>query len=177
MTQRFLIHCPKCDSEVEIEVAQAGGQTGCENCSEVFSLPSMREIRKLPPVAEPTTTSKDTAAQWSPRKKWLFVVGVAMLVVCASLGGIYLVNASNSYKPKPDFQLSDRAVAAIDNLNASQLMDQWNNLSEDNVAEWREPSYLGAQRQSTINQYIAFVWFGLSAIGLILILVTFTLRA
>ncbi len=178
MTQRYLLNCPKCNTAVEVDSTQSGQQISCVDCTELITLPSLREIRKLPAVEQKQVKPKASSSQWSPLKRGLFVIGVALLAVCTALGAYTFLSANETYKERerPEIKLEPRVVSTIDRLNPSQLLENWNQLKEDDVAEWREHDYLKTRKKWNENRLVAFIWFGLASVGFLLMILAIVLK-
>jgi hypothetical protein len=75
MKNAYLLPC-SCGRQCEVDAGQAGTQIAC-SCGELLTVPSIRGLRQLKPVAE---SAAPAAAPWNPARGAIFSLGLLVAV-------------------------------------------------------------------------------------------------
>ena len=117
MSVIYLLPCPN-DNTVEITVADAGRTITCP-CGSVVTVPTLREIKKLPRKQGP---SANRAASWSLRQG-LVVLATASLTMAWLVFQRLQLDTSEFVRDQEYLDFQDQKVMAMD---AADLLEAWN---------------------------------------------------
>lgn len=179
MSARYLLTCPACEKQIPVEAGRAGGTTTC-SCGASVDVPTVRVLRTLPQETVAVTSTGDKPDV--PQSTWGQKQGVMLLGLLLILAG----GVPAAYKwvtfPKPPFRTQDeiRDVADIqfEKMSLSDTWQFWKTYIEPQGLT-REPTIYEAAyvRQSADIQQWIFLYCGVAAVGVILLLAGMFLRS
>ncbi len=175
---RYLLPCPDCHETFPVATRHAGQTIECANCQSAVEIPKLGELRQLPEESEQRTSQsgpRQVRQSRSRLKSWLFSGGL-MIAVLSAVAGIALLNYANGlYSPISEYTdlIEKTSNEEIDTMAAAQMWDWWSRATKIELGEWQENPGVGSNIQSEILTRIAYLLFGLSAVGLLSLLCSF----
>ena len=118
MTQ-YLLYC-QCGESNAVRIQQAGESVRCHGCGHDLIIPTLRNLRKLPPVE---VRNGPAVKGWTRLQGWLFALGVPIVIV--SIGVILYCQIE-----RRKLNLDKPSTAALKrfygDLSQIGLLDAWN---------------------------------------------------
>ncbi|MEN1681785.1 MAG: hypothetical protein AAGJ46_19560 [Planctomycetota bacterium] len=157
----YLLPC-QCGQSIRVEPRQAGEKVTCSGCSDVLEVPSLRQIRELPPAPDESAPRRSS---WSARQG---VLTAGMLVTAALIGvGAYFY----SVMPLPpeevnrDLQIA-QGLEVITPLDGFQLwMQQYQPIfTRGQIEPFVDRRGAYYERALLMNQIYRAASFGLAAV-------------
>ena len=174
---RYLFPCPACSQSFPVATRHAGQSIACVHCEAAVDIPRLGDLRQLP--AESTEPVKSSRSTSGGLKGWLFSTGLVLAAV-AAVAGFALLKYSNSldrdiagYTEQVEVFSAER----IEEMDPAELWDWWTSSTQDELLEWREHPSLGSKRQGEILTSVAYGVFGLSGVGVLILLSSFLVKS
>ncbi|MEL7499348.1 MAG: hypothetical protein AAFN77_17200 [Planctomycetota bacterium] len=164
----FNLPCPECGQFIEVSPRQSGQSVVCPHCNATTEAPRLGVMKQLDPVGKPAVNA---SAGVRPASNGVFVAGLFLLVL-GLVAGISLNYYANQLII--DYNVEggmDRLDPYVDELTPAQvalLFDQMN--VDAGLGDWKEQPYVAQTKQGQILKLIAYAFYGLSGIGLIMML-------
>jgi hypothetical protein len=174
---KYSLPCP-CGKTVAIEVSQAGQRVNCA-CGQQLEVPTMREIRQLPPLHDEAKTSPPrrlATGNWSVAQRLVFSFGLAVCVLGFGIA-LYFQSARRSLptqEEKWDTQL-DTHLEMLENMDLEDAWGSWLEVREGGIGQFAPPRYVQARIISDWWKDVVFVGLGIGVVGLVLIGIAFVL--
>ena len=179
MARRYQLPCEKCQTRILIETTQAGQSVSCPGCQEQIQIGTLREIRALeadsPTLAEQAVAAK-SRSKMSPGSRLMFVMGTLLFFVAGIWGLLAMLNANRLAVEKPGTRIDERAIKAVNLAPPATMLELWEEVTDDALAEWREHPYHVSNRLSQENRTYSYIGFGLAGIGLLAMVGAFALK-
>ena len=177
MAQKYLLPCPNCSTNSEIETGHAGRTIECENCQHAIEVPTLRSIRSL--ELANGGASDTTRRERSKPVSALFSLGLGLAVFAGLAGGITYYTA-NQLVTGPDQEEVDQVLQQnferVDQLNAAALWDVWENQTQEPPGEWLPSEFADNRIKAKIRKTVGNVLFVFAGIGLITMIASFFRR-
>jgi len=179
MAARYAWKCPQCSATIEVSTTQAGQDLKCASCSAESMVPKLGVIKKLPLVggAEEQKSSR-RRSEASPIKGWLFAGGL-LLAVAGLVAGAAAQYRANQYHDEEVSmeEVIEQENAIIDQHIPSQLYALTVSANDDSFAlEYSETRRRSRSIKNGIIQKVAWVCWGISGAGLLMLLSSFFIR-
>lgn len=158
---RYLLTC-SCGQATPVGPAQAGGTLQC-SCGQTLNIPTLRGLRELPLADEANTATSD----WSDLRGALFVGGVLIVLLGASLGGYFTYAASKIDTVDESTKLEARSIAAIDKLGVDEIYSIWKDVKKVQLEEAETSPHVKAMREFQWKSRAAGVSFAAALLGLL----------
>jgi len=173
MSQKYALPCCDCGTVLAVEVRHAGSTMTCDKCGRSLDVPKLREIKRLEPVQEITST-KQTA--WTQLQGVLFALGLLMLAVAAS-SSLYTYKYRSSFdgitKPADEeihFDLDIQEISLVDSWKT------WNQFKVIKLDSRQTPLHVYArERIATLNKYL-MLFAALAGSGAVLMVASVAIR-
>jgi hypothetical protein len=180
MAVRYAWECPECQSSIELATTQAGQHLKCESCSAEVLAPKLGVIKSLTVVDSEnaiTQKSKSARGEGSAVKGWLFAGGL-LLAVLASICAMAAQYRSNQYRVDVDLdEVMANEYEGIDKAPPAQVYAIAVEAGKESFTlEYSEPAYRTYSKKSGYIQTVAWVFWGLAGVGLIMLLGSFLLK-
>ena len=154
MTLRYRLPCPNCNGHLDVAPPQAGENLRC-HCGASVVVPTLRELRRLPPV-EPPVADQRNRPGWDLLRGTLFVVGMLLLA-----SGLLA-----HLKISPQRQRLDLARPAFRELNFDiqvltpvQAWEAWDYFRQQDLETRLTPRYLeNRAKHRTLTYYLLSAW-------------------
>lgn len=178
MAAQYAWKCPQCEADIELSATQAGQQLACPACDASLTLPKLGVIKGLPVVggveAGPTRPRSGSV----PLKSWLFAGGL-LLAVLGIVAGLAAQYRANQYHVPVDLDaVLESEYELIDEQPPAQLYGIAVAAMDESFAlEYSEPAYRTRNIKSGIIEKVAWVCWGLAAVGVLMLLGSFAFRA
>ncbi len=140
--------------------------------------PTLRGIKALP-SATPTHQSQDShqpekkvapGAKTTMTSRWLFLVGFVMLLACGIAAGTLFFKASQLDTNLPEYTLSKRDQARLDNMSFTELIQVWEVMRNVEMDEWQEHPGLTNRRTAQNQKLAGGICAGVAGLGLLLMI-------
>jgi hypothetical protein len=160
----YLLPCTHCDRKHAVTSGQAGAQVRCE-CGAAIDVPTVRGLRELVEVHEPTPQRKT----WSTRHSVVFL-GAVITLAGLALAAILHVRASQ-VRPRGSFADDIRTMSPRD------TWDLWSSFLRHGIGWSRDkgPEQLQAMKDYEVLKSWEWIAFGLAGAGVVLIVIGITL--
>lgn len=180
MAARYAWNCPECQSSIELATTQAGQYLKCDGCSAEVLAPKLGVIKSLPLFgAENAITEKSgrSPSGGSPLKGWLFAGGL-LLAAIASVAAAAAQYRSNQYRVDIDMdEVMAAEIEGLDSAPPAQIYSMAVEAGKDSFAlEYSEPTYKRHNKKSGYIQAVAWTFWGLAGLGLLMLLGSFFIR-
>ena len=120
MSAIYLFEC-ECGRSVELRNQQAGTEIQCPGCDQTISVPTLRELSKLPRLDETKTASAvATKESWSREKGILFALGLPMFLLGSGLLVYLAMQSGKLMTERPTVERAKQMLGFRD----SDIMDK-----------------------------------------------------
>lgn len=169
MTQ-YLLPCV-CGQQVRVTTAQAGSRVRCE-CGRTLQVPTLRGLRRCATVAPGHRERR--AKAWGPVRGGLFAAGLVLAAAGLVLAAFYGVRSLQlaSLAVDRSGELLRQESAYIDQRSPAELLDLWNAVREEGLADDRVPLWVAAQQRREAFHFWVLVGVGGATLGLAAVLAT-----
>lgn len=175
MSQSFALPCP-CGAAIAVEVRQAGDRAQCPKCQQFVEVPRLRELKRLEPLANSSTTVGQDATAWSGLPGALFAFGLLALAISAAAGYYthYTKTQFEEYAAPPpekiEFERDIREITLVDSW------ETWKNFKKLQLSRRPQPIHVMAQsRIAALNSWL-MLFAGLATLGLLCMVISFLVR-
>lgn len=177
MAVRYAWECPKCQATIELAATQAGQELTCASCSAVVEAPKLGVIKSFPVVGGEVAGSRTVAGGRSALKSWLFAGGLLLAILAGAAGG-WAQYTSNQYYVDVDVEtLIEEEFKALDEAPPAEIYAIAAGASEESFTlEYAETPYRTYSIKSGIIQYVAWAFWGVAGIGILMLLASFFLK-
>lgn len=193
MAVRYAWECPECQSSIELATTQAGQHLKCGGCSAEVLAPKLGLIKGLPLVGggekdaitprsgrrsgRRSGQGSGRAGSGSPLKGWLFAGGL-LLAVLASIAALAAQYRSNQYRVDINMEeVMAEEFKGLDTAPPAQIYSIAVEAGKESFAlEYSEPTYRTYNKKSGYIQYVAWTFWGLAGLGLLMLLSSFLIR-
>ncbi len=176
MAQKYLLSC-SCGREIPVEVSQAGETVTCA-CGAAVEVPSMREIRALPPDDSEPPDPVVKRRSWHPVQGILFGFGALLMVVCGGFALLVHVARSNINRDEPA-QLREQLashVAELEKADIEQIYEGWKINKALPLRKERPFSFVVLREWYSALGWEMMLYLGGALIGAVLVVASLTIR-
>jgi len=176
MPPQYLFPCDNCNHQLIVVPRQAGQNLTCPQCQHFVEAPKLGEMKQLEMVGGTEPVNRPAASSGGLRNL-LFVVGLAMAIICGATG--YLVNRyASALIFEIDYDQEQKEFEEeVDHLNSAQVVALYEAMQiEKGLGEWYEPNYVRYNTQGAILRKISYGVFGLAGLGLLMLIGSFFIR-
>ena len=176
MSRQYLLPC-SCGKLARVQASQAGQSLRCK-CGRTLAVPTLRQLRQLPPTpdAEGDAAPKAASAKWSQLQGGTFVGGLVLSVIALGFFGYLLSQRLRQPEPASPF---DRFLQQEDltDMPAADAWAAWQAYRTYGLGWDHSQQYVQAQQQArTLNIGMAIA-AGTALLGVSLtLLATFYLK-
>lgn len=182
MAVRYAWECPECQDTIELATKQAGQELNCASCSAKISAPKLGVIKSLAPVGGQQAAaprSRRSGGGGNALKSWLFAGGL-LLAVLAGVAGAAAQYRANQFHRGGDVdieQIIEREMAAIDAQSPAEVYGNTIAAGQEAFAlDYSETSYRKYSIMGGVIQTVAWVCWGLTGVGVLMLLSSFFLK-
>lgn len=166
MSPVYLLDC-ECGRSVEIRRQQAGSQVTCPGCNKAITVPTFRELAKLPMVHVGTRKQ----SSWSREEGLLFSIGLPLLLLGGTVFGYFGYQKSQLLTERPTLEEEKARIGATDaaivKLTPLETWEMWKNYRHLQTYRFREPFYESNRKLASRDNLFMILGVMLGAIGLV----------
>jgi len=125
------LSCPQCDQKITVAISQAGSKATCPSCQREVSIPTLRELRRLPDPAEsPDPAQSQQPSESTTGRRIVF----AILMLIAGTAGIAGLFSAVRYIAIEVPATTETHIAEIERVYqqvpGSQLVREWQQMEK-----------------------------------------------
>ncbi len=177
MAVRYSFECPECHAPVELSATQAGQEMSCASCPATFSAPRLGDIKKLPVIGVDQSGPAKRRNSGTQVKSWLFTGGL-LLAVIACIAGYATQSYANKLRVEIDIEeIVAAELKAIDEAPPAEIYSIAVEAGKEGFQlEYSEVPYRTMNIKSGIMQSVAWGCWGVTGVGVLMLLSSFFVR-
>ena len=179
MAVRYAWQCPKCQATIELSATQAGQELKCDSCSAEVVAPKLGILKGLPVVGgdEEKKSARRKGGGDAPLKSWLFAAGLLIAVLAGIAGGAAQYQSNQFYVPVDMESMIEDELAYIDEQEPADIYAVEVGAGDEQFGlNYTETPWRTANIKSGIIQYVAWAFWGVTGLGVLLMLSSFFVK-
>jgi hypothetical protein len=171
---KYLLEC-ECGHKIPVHVSQAGQNVACR-CGRQLNVPTLRRLKSLEQVTEPSGSRRAVAGEWGQARGVTFAAAVVLLVVGLGFAGMNYsrLRASQTVLMEDEVEVF---AAAIEATSPADLFDAWKEIRTGGLGPHGNDPYVFARKYRSGLQSKIGIGLGIGALGLLMALGTMVLPA
>lgn len=166
MTQ-YLVSCP-CGESIAVRMQQAGESVRCQHCGQEKIVPTLRTLRKLPPVE---VQNGPAVKGWTPIQGWFFALGVPIVILSLCALAYCQIERGKLNLEKPSRAVLTQFHRDISQLGLLETWDIWTKVEKAQLDRRGPPLYLVHRERDTNLRSVMLAAGGIGLAGLICVVI------